>query len=375
MVILIAISLPILFTFAALAVDMGFRYTRSRMLQAVADASVTVGMPSLVNKDPTTGGTLATNLAMANGYSGGNAVIDTSVVDQLKVTVKATAPSFFSSLFGGGSTRILTATAVGEVLNHPGPAMLALGDCSSSPGLFLSGNGGLTISGDIESNAPIFISTGGGVTPQTDSGSVQTVCGAPTVVSRSIVYTGAGIQPPAASLFPDPFAADTPAVLGTHCTSGTLTTANDIPGAAWSPTGDPAIFSLAAGVYCSSGDITLSGPGSGFIATNVTLVSMQHVTVGATDTSSLTASPGFPSGIAVYAGASGAGPAINLGSNMLTVNGSIYAPFGLAALSGDAGMTVNGSVIGQDVTVGDSGAWTFNPTGIVVAGNNWRMQR
>src|SRR6185437_7115692 len=87
------ISLPILFTFAALAVDMGFRYTRSRMLQAVADASVTVGMPSLVNNDPTTGGTLATNLAMANGYSGGNAVIDTSVVDQLKVTVRPPPPA------------------------------------------------------------------------------------------------------------------------------------------------------------------------------------------------------------------------------------------------------------------------------------------
>jgi hypothetical protein len=205
---------------------------------------------------------------------------------------------------------------------------------------------------------------------------VQSACGAPTVWSSSIVYTGPGIQPPAASAFPDPFAADTPAVLGTYCTGGTsLTTANNIPGGAWTPTADPAIFQLAAGVYCSSGPINLSGPGTGFIATNVTLVSMQQVTVGATDTSVLTASPGFPSGIAVYSGASGAGPAINLGSNMLTVNGSIYAPLGLAALSGDVGMTVNGSVIGQDVTVGDSGDWTFTPTGVVVAGSNWRMLR
>ena len=59
-----------LFGFAAFAVDMGYRYTKSRMLQAVADSAVTAGMPSMVNGDTTTAGTKATNMANANGYLG-----------------------------------------------------------------------------------------------------------------------------------------------------------------------------------------------------------------------------------------------------------------------------------------------------------------
>jgi len=376
--IIVACLLTTLFAFAALAVDMGFRYTKSRMLQAVADSAVTAGMPSMVSGNTTTANSLAVAMAKANGYSGNSQVVvdSTSVVGQLKVTTKASAPSFFSAIFGGGSSRLMSGTAIGQVTGSNGPALLALGNCSSNPGLNLQGVGALTIKGNIESNAPITFSTGGGASPQTDSGSVQSYCGAPNVISGTITYTGAGVLPTATSLFPDPFSADTTALLGTYCTVGNLATNQDIQYSAWTETDTVNnIWTLTPGVYCSSGNMTLSGPGVGFIANNVTVVSLGQVVVGATSTvigSVLTAYSGFPSNLAVYAGYNGAGPAINLGSNNLTVNGSVYAPQGLAALSGQTGMTLNGSVVGQDVQIGDNGDWTFNPNGATGA-TTWRM--
>jgi hypothetical protein len=260
--------------------------------------------------------------------------------------------------------------------------MVALGGGCGPASLALSGQGNLTINGDIESNGLMTISTGA-TNPQTDSGMIQTMCGAPTVWSSNIVYTGTGINPTVpGSPFSDPFAADTPAVLGTYCTNLTsLTTAYNFPGSGppWSLTASPAgIYTLAPGVYCSNGDINLSGPGTGFIANGVTIISMGHVTVGASDIANgsvLSAATGVPGGIAVYAAAGPGGPAVNLGSNNLTVNGSVYAPNGLANLSGETGMKIYGSVIAQTLAIGigDSAAdWTFDPVGGSVS-TTWRM--
>ena len=209
--ILLAFFLTTLFAFAAFSIDMGFRYTRFRMLQAVADASVSAGMPALVAGNSNTAGNNATNMARANGYSGGNVTIDTATAGQLKVTVMASAPSFFSALFGGGSSR-LVARQEGRVSPYPWPGAAGAGRLRS-PGLASSGNGKLTSMEISRANSNITISTGGGSQPQTTRSSVQSHCGAPTVWSSSIVYSGGGPRPPAAP-FPDPFALDTTALPG-----------------------------------------------------------------------------------------------------------------------------------------------------------------
>jgi hypothetical protein len=381
--VVVACLLTTLFAFSALAVDMGFRYTKSRTLQAVADSAVTAGMPSMVSGDTTTAYNKARDMAQANGYSGTSQVVidSTSVSGQLKVTTKMTAPSFFAAIFGGGSSKAMSGTAIGIVTGTNGPALLALGNCSSSPGISMSGQGKLTIQGDIQSNAPITLSTGGGSLPQTDSGSVQSQCGLPTVFSGTISYTGAGVLPAATSPFPDPFFADTPPVLETYCTGGTSmsTTLGSSLGTWTAVAGEPGIYSLAPGVYCSSANINLSGPGTGFIANGVSLFSAGQVTIGANDVtygSVLTAASGVPSGLAVYAGASGGG-ALTLGSNNLTVNGSVYVPNGIGNLNGQTGMVINGSVIAQGLQIGigtSSADWTFNPSG-ASGTTNWRMYK
>jgi Flp pilus assembly protein TadG len=376
--ILLAFFLTTLFGFAAFSIDMGFRYTRSRMLQAVADASVTAGMPALVGGSAGTAGTKARNLARANGYSGANATIDTSVPGQLSVTVSASAPSFFAAIFRGGTSRLLSATAVGTVTSTPGPALLTLGNCTSS-GLTWSGNGGFDIRGPVESFGPMSFSTGGSAT-QNFSSTVESACAIPTMGTGPITYSGG---PPTMAAPPaNPFSSVTLASLEPYCTGGTSTTTfRDLQTSDYTYTGANGIWTLNPGVYCSSGNMNLSGPGTAFIAVGVTLISAGAVQIGANNTlagsSVLTAAAGVPKGLAVFSDATTAncaGQAINLGSMNLTVNGSVYAPKGCANLNGDEGMTINGSVIAQNMFIGASGDWTFNPSGSV-GGTNWRMLR
>jgi hypothetical protein len=377
--ILLAFFLTTLFGFAAFSIDMGFRYTRFRMLQAVADASVSAGMPALVAGNANTAGTNATNMAMANGYSGANATIDTTVPGQLSVTVMATAPSFFSAIFGGGTSRVLHATAVGALTNTPGPALLTLGSGCLASGLSESGNGAFEIKGPVESNGPMTFSTGGSAT-QNFTSSVESACGVPSMGSGPITYSGS--PPSNGGPFTNPFLSVTLASLEPYCTHGHTTVAQDIQTSDYAPA--PyinGIATLTPGVYCSSGSMNLSGPGTAFIATGVTIISGGTVQIGANNTlagsSVLTAAAGIPKGLAVYSDASTvncAGQAINLGSMNLTVNGSVYAPSGCVNLSGDQGMTINGSVVSQNMIIGASGDWTFDPTG-GAGGTNWRMLR
>ena len=376
-VIIVAFFLTTLFAFAAFAVDIGFRYTKSRMLQAVADASVSAGMSALAAQNATLAASNATAMAMANGYSGANATISTATAGQLSVTVTASAPSFFAAIFGGGTSRLLSSTAVGAVTVVAGPALMTLGGCGSS-GLTESGNGAFSIKGPVETNGPMTFSTGGSAV-QNFTSVVESACGVPNMGSGPITYSAG--PPIMGTPPPNPFSSVTLASLAPYCTIGNTTTPRDLQYTDWTGPGANSVWTLTPGVYCSSGNMNLSGPGTAFVATGVTIISAGSVTVGANNTlagsSVLSAAGGIPEGLAIYSDATTincAGQAINLGSMNLTVNGSVYAPNGCANLSGDQGMTINGSVIAQNMAIGASGDWTFNPGG-VVAGSNWRMLR
>jgi len=291
--------------------------------------------------------------------------------------VMATAPSFFSAIFGGGTSRVLHATAVGALTNTPGPALLTLGGCGSS-GLSESGNGAFEIKGPVESNGPMTFSTGGAAT-QNFTSTVQSACAVPSMGSGPITYSGG--SPSMGGPFANPYSSVTLASLAPFCTFGNTTSQRDIQFTDWTYTGANGIWTLNPGVYCSSQPLTLSGPGTAFIATGVTIISAGAITIGANNTlagsSVLTAAAGIPKGSAVHSDATTvncAGQAINLGSMNLTVNGSVYAPNGCANLSGDQGMTINGSVISQNMIIGASGDWTFDPTG-GAGGTAWRMLR
>jgi hypothetical protein len=375
--IVIALFLMILFAFAAFAVDIGFRYTKSRTLQAVADSAVSAGMPALVAGKAATAGGKAATMATANGYASSYPSPDitaSTVTGKLSVKVSASAPSFFASIFGGGTTRLLSATAIGAVTGAPAPALLAIGNDCAGYGINLQGVGGIQVMGAVETNGPLVLSTGGGVAPQTVTGTVESACSV-NIISGSMTYSAGA--PFVGGTNANPFSSVTLASLEPYCTGGTSTlTPLTISFPDWIDMGSGK-YALAPGVYCSSTDINYSGVGTSIGGNGVTLISAQHVIVGANSTtvpSTLTGAAGVPRNIVIYAGAddSGCTTATNIGSHGLTITGSIYIPNGCAHLSGDNGMTVNGSVIAESVEVGLNGDWIFDATG-AGGGGSWRM--
>jgi hypothetical protein len=350
-----------LFGLTALAVDVGFLYTRSRMIRAVADSAVAAGMGDIVNNNTAAATTDVNNFATA--YTGIYTITPTPSASQLSVTVSATYPLYFGRIFGLNS-KLLSFTAIGKSTPRT-PALLALGACGG-PGIGLQINGGsnLTISGNVESNGPLAYQTGPTLT--TTSGFAESPCaGSPTSNGPWNTISG-GMGP--GGPFPDPFATD-PASFP-PCNFGNLVTQQDPPPGNWGPGGV-----LAPGVYCSGGSLNASSPDPCMcmVATGVSFIALGAITLGDNNASSITPAPGMPDNIVAYSAYTGAGPAVNVGFNDFTVAGSIYAPGGLINVGNNGILTVTGSLIGASVQLGSNGTWNLGSTPGGGGGNNWQM--
>lgn len=354
--IVVAAMLTTLFGFAALAVDAGWWYTRTRMLQGVADAAVAAGMRSMPGT-PATAINQARQIASANGYAG--ATITTPAANQLRVSISATQTSFFGAIFGI-PTKTLTATAIGQTVPVPA-AIVALGNCGSATGLSVNGNSAYTINGAVQSRGPLLFQNGPAIT--TVTGPVESPCaGMPFANDSGLVWNrfqggfGTALQP-----ITDPFA-------GTPFPPCTFNVVGDMNLSPGTPGLMDGLGNLTAGVYCATGSITVGAPN---INGNVTFVAGQNIIIGANGPSNLNAFAGNIVAWAQRAGGCNTGPTINLGNNSLVVNGSIYAPNGCIN-AGGTNFVVNGSLVGLEVFMGAWGPWTINPGG-GGGGGNWRM--
>jgi Flp pilus assembly protein TadG len=111
------VFLVVLLGMAALVLDMGSWFRADRATQSTADAAALAGAQALP-ENPGQATTLAQRYATSNGGLGtGNVVISTKIVnnDTIKVTVRRSAPGFFSKAFGVRSVTVgSTATARSE---------------------------------------------------------------------------------------------------------------------------------------------------------------------------------------------------------------------------------------------------------------------
>jgi Flp pilus assembly protein TadG len=371
--VIVVVVLFVLFGFAALAVDTGFLYTRSRTLQAAADSAVAAGMTDLQAGNLTTAKNDATNMASAfataNGYTLTTNSTTGSTSSQLQITLAMNEPMFFGSIFGFHS-KSLTARAAGLLSGVSAPAILALGGCGTGTGINDQGNGPMTINGDVESNGNLSFSNGPS-NPVTGSGVASSPCaGQPNLGSGNTSFTG-GTAP--GGPFPDPFAA-APSSLPT-CTYGTLASTWSIPFAQWGAGGV-----LPPGVYCSGGDLNVTSPAACqcIVANNVSFIAHGIITLQSNADSTITANPAMPDGIVAYtsaAGTCGSGQQILLGSQGFVINGSLYAPNGCVRAGSQGIVTINGSIIGKDVAIGASSSalWTLDPSGGGGGGASWQM--
>jgi hypothetical protein len=351
--------LTALLAMAGLAVDLGFLYTRSRMMYAVADSAVAVGMKDLMAGKTST--VINSDVSDIAGKYGAAYTITTpaTTTSQVQVKVQATFPLFFARMLGFPS-RQLTVIATGTKKPSP-PPIVALGSGCGS-GVTFHGLGVVTVHGDVESNGSMNFSTG--PTGPDILGNATAGCGVTKNAWDTVtgsVSTGGG--------FTDPFAPYTPPVT---CDYGSTSAFYSIPGWAgpWDMTTTP--WTLSPGTYCSNGALALIDPGGGFIATGVTLISVGgSVSIQVTKASIITPNAASPNGIVAYS-STGSVSINGPSGELLTVGGALYAPMGTVTVQQNGPMSM-GSIIGSSVDISDFSAWDIGSAG--ASGNSWQMSQ
>jgi hypothetical protein len=344
---------------AALAVDLGFLYTRSRMMYAVADAAVAIGMKDLMAgaSNATINTDVATNYA--GQYGGAYSITCTPAANQVQVTVTHTYPLYFAKMLGFSSKQ-LTVTAIGTRSPSP-PPILALGS-GCGGGVTFNGEGAINVHGDVESNGFLHFSTG---SPGPNiMGNALAGCGPVTKNPWDTVTGTLG----AGSGFTDPFS---PYVVPT-CDYGSMTTAYTLPswGPPWDMTTTP--WTLPAGVYCSNGTLQLNDPGAGFNALGVTLISAGGIVqIQINKASTITPNAASPNGVVAFSATSDVtvnGPA----GQPLIIGGALYAPNGTVNLQQNGPLTI-GALIGSSVSISDYSPWDIGGGG--GASSSWQMSQ
>lgn len=151
--IIVALTLVLLFTFAALAVDLGLWFTARRQLQSAADAAALAGCRQLAQ-----GASNAAIWQTVTDYATRNFTVpvasaDTTVMplsagglsdigsDYVKVTVRTMAPSFFARVFGQneGEVAAQAVARIGYLAGGRGPvpwglSVLHVGNMSATMG-------------------------------------------------------------------------------------------------------------------------------------------------------------------------------------------------------------------------------------------------
>jgi Putative Tad-like Flp pilus-assembly len=379
--VLAVFMLTALMAMAGLSIDLGFLYTRSRMMYAVADSAVAIGMKDLMASASSS--TISTDISnIAGQYGGAYSISSSSTANQVQVTVTHTYSLFFAKMLGFPS-RTLTVVAIGKK-GATAPALLALGNvCGSGVGLTINGEGNMTVNGDIDGNGRVNFQTGNGtgVCPGpvavAVSGSVASDCpggpqagGSPGQNCWDTTTGSYGTGGP----FADPFAPFTPP----SCDFGSLSSSADPTTGHWTLIG--ILWTLDPGVYCTNGNLNITGfSGQGVNATGVSFMDNGGtIGFGLNAASTFSAAASSPNNVVAYttnATACSAGQAIQFGgpaAGLVTMTGSLYAPNGCINVGANGPMTVTGSFIGNELQIGDFANWTIG-TGAGGGGTSWQM--
>lgn len=283
------------------------------------------------------------------------------------ITAKATG-----QLTGGGGSGVAI---------HSNDSGACVGPFDWGRGIQFTGSGVLNITGNLQSKNFIHIGNPSmmlcdGTTCRI-TGTVQTPCTFWNDAGPS--YMGAPV--PIGGSPADPLAANTLASLEPFCSFGTSTTIplSDLS-AFWVPGPCVGGSSLPTGVYCSSSNLTVAPTfGTTICPSTASFVADGPVIITGDGAITLTAAPGT-NGIIAFSNAPLGGPAIQLSNGPVlgnyTLNGSIYAPFGLVNVgTGTPGFTMTGILDGYAVAIamGPDQPWTFNPPGGGGGGGTWTM--
>ena len=328
--------------FTAMAIDVGLILHERRQLQNAADAAALAGAQELLDS-PSTAVAMAQQYAEANG-------VDLSDPDytfaattpyqgdsgKLEVTVSRQVGFLFGRVLGLDFAHV-SARAVGEVTrlataDFSYAILVTNADCSTPDALLIPGSLN-TIKGSIHSNGKVEV-----------GGSDNSFQG-PFTYSCSFGNSG---QNNAYTLGPEQ--------MPPHPASDVLSHTYSSYPCSYSYSRDTDLNSrpevwldnnqLKPGVYCSQGDLQLSGQG---ITGNVTLVAMDEVKISGSNFN-LTA---YFDGILAFSSASH-DAAIDMSGSGGSWTGLIVAPNGRTKVQGSNNLSLAGSIITDRATVSGS---------------------
>lgn len=182
--VIFALTLIVLFLFAALAFDTGMVLLERRDQQNAADAAALAGSRYLPG-DQVTAESAARSVATDNGFTNGvnsaSVVVTFPSTGRIKVAINSTRPSIFGSIAGHAGWDVGTSAMAANQDGVGAPfSMLSL-DPHGCDALLVSGNGSVTANGNIQVNSDCaghaMKRTGGGVITVTAAGAACNAVG------------------------------------------------------------------------------------------------------------------------------------------------------------------------------------------------------
>jgi len=354
---LAAISLVMLISFVALAVDVGYFYSVRRKMQTAADAAAVAGANSIGTSNASNYEQAASDVATLNGFQNGqNGVTVTvsepslsspypSTASYVEVSISQAVPTFFLHALGYSTMNVSTQAIAGS--SNPTSCIYAL-DQSKSEAFYLDGN--------------VTVDASCGITDDSSSGSALTVDGNITVDTSSIGVVGGVSKSGNVSFTPNPVTgianqADPLSSLAAPSV-GSCTQAATTNSGTYSPSGILSSLNIAPAVY--SGGMSFSGILSSATFTGGTYGN--GISLGGLVTNT-TFNPGQ------YQNGGGTGAAITInGNSSTTFESGSYTFCGPVVLSGNGTVTLQPGLYEGGISITGNSNVTFSAGTYILAG-------
>ena len=341
MAFLMVLSLPVVFIFMALAVDVGVWFFDHRSAQNQLDAAVLAAAQELPAADTTQATAAVGNWLTKNGsgpediscldYSDRNG---DGLWDAVKVCIERQSPGFFSRFSGIPFVTVRATGTAATVSFQTLYSFISLKNCpDTNPNMDFPGSNN-AITGSVHSNCNFSLGGSDNVFDGivTAVGDATIGGGGNTCIESSCATQGVVIPSPINYTF-----ADVP------CDYMGVEDLRSDP-SYWE---DAALTKLKDGVYCNeTGKLTLSGGG---VEGNVTFVAYEIDLSGA----DYVLTP-YWNDILLF-GLSDSPAAIQASGSGGSWDGSMYAPIGQVKISGSSGLFVGGTVIANEIVMSGSG--------------------
>jgi hypothetical protein len=347
----VAIMMIAFMGMAALAIDLGSYWQAQRQAQTAADAGALAGSQDLPNN--LTGATNdATTYAKSNDPAATVNVTTNynSDVNDIKVTVNGTTPSFFGQFFGKGSQNVTASAVAGENGKSQQGAIFAYadgGNCSTDVGISLTGNS-MGIGGGIQSDGKLTVSTNPATTLYSGTFGTSAGCG---FSGTSGAFTNAPYAS-APIAYPADYRVNNTPVCGVYETGTyTFTSANLANNTVYCNTSGTFVFS-------STG---LTATGDTFEANLIDVTG----TSNSLNLSAPTVNGGY--GLLFYqTGCDSPAGELHIDGQSGSLNGTIFAPCATVSFTGNSGGT--GFIEANNVVI-NKNSFGITGDGPVVAGS------